>query len=282
MAETEAPKVQNPLESCQGPTGFIYIAAFAFLFLIMIDRNLGDAISAIIGTFLFPVIGFGGRVPLLTMFCASILTITISTTIRHFTMDWLDLAKKQRIMNEYNKEVREATKAGNQSRVEKLQKENQDIMGMQSAMMMQQMKASVLSMVIAILIFRWLYTFLDAVPQATASVPWDMEWPLMGSAFGQVCSTICMNPAGGGMPYWIFLYIAISVPIGQALMRGLKYFEFSRKLKEKGEEVFAKKKVQPGLVEEPPSEKGGKRKKKKTDREGEEKPVEKARKRKAK
>lgn len=261
MAESEAPKVHNPLESCQGPTGFIYIAAFAFLFLIMIDRKLGDGISEIIGLVLFPIIGFGGRVPILTMFCAGLITITISTTIRHFTMDWLDLAKKQRLMNEYNKEVREATKAGNQSRVEKLQSENQDIMGMQSSMMMQQMKASVVSMVIAILIFRWLYTFLDSVPQASATVPWDMEWPLMGSAFGELCGAICFNPAGGGLPYWIFLYIAISVPIGQGLMRGLKYFEFSRKLKEKGEDIFARKKALPGLVEEPPSEKERPRKK---------------------
>ena len=40
-----------------------------------------------------------------------------------------------------------------------------------------------------------------------------------------------MNPNGSGIPYWIFVYIPITVPIGQALMRGLKYFEFSTKLK---------------------------------------------------
>ena len=40
------------------------------------------------------------------------------------------------------------------------------------------------------------------------------------------------------MPYWIFVYIILTIPIGQALMRGLKYFEFSRKLKSQGESVF--------------------------------------------
>jgi hypothetical protein len=150
----------------------------------------------------------------------------------------LDLAKKQRIMNEYNKAVREATKAGNQSRVEKLQSENQEIMGMQSSMMMGQMKASILSMVIAILIYRWLYSFIWEVGQPTVTVPWDMAWPLTGSAFSAVCGTVCMNPSGGGIPFWIFVYIPITVPIGQALMRGLKYFEFSSKLKKKGEDVF--------------------------------------------
>jgi uncharacterized membrane protein (DUF106 family) len=233
-----APDAQNPLSMCQGPSGFIFILSFGFLMLIMFDRDLGDSVSDIIGLFLYPVIGFGGNFPIFTMLGAGFLTIIISTTIRHFTMDWLDLAKKQRIMNEYNKAVREATKAGNQSRVEKLQSENQEIMGMQSSMMMGQMKASILSMVIAILIYRWLYSFIWEVAQPTVTVPWDMAWPLTGSAFSAACGSICMNPSGGGIPFWIFVYIPITVPIGQALMRGLKYFEFSSKLKKKGEDVF--------------------------------------------
>ena len=210
----------------------------------MFDRNLGNQISDIVGLVLYPVIGFGGRYPIFTMLGAGIFTITISTGIRHFTMDWMDLAKKQRLMNDYNKAVRKATKEGNQSLVERLQSENQDIMGMQSSMMMQQMKASIISMVIAILIFRWLYSFIWDISQPTVTVPWDLQWPLTGSAFSAVCGSICMNPNGSGIPYWIFVYIPITVPIGQALMRGLKYFEFSSKLKKQGEDIFGMGKVE--------------------------------------
>lgn len=32
--------------------------------------------------------------------------------------------------------------------------------------------------------------------------------------------------------------MVITIPIGQALMRGLKFYEFQRKLKEKGEDIF--------------------------------------------
>ncbi|MGA1792714.1 MAG: DUF106 domain-containing protein [Thermoplasmatota archaeon] len=275
MAEKEeAPQVQNPLQSCQGPSGFIFVISFAFLFLIMFDRNLGNQISDIVGIVLYPVIGFGGRFPLLTMFGAGILTISISTGIRHFTMDWIDLAKKQRLMNEYNKAVRAATKAGNQSLVERLQSENQEIMGMQSSMMMQQMKASIISMVIAILIFRWLYSFIWSVPQPTVTVPWDMQWPLTGTALSSLCGSICMNPNGSGIPYWIFVYIPITVPIGQAMMRGLKYFEFSSKLKKQGHEVFGPVKKSEE-EEEPVEEKGAGKKGKRKPRMAEEPPVEK-------
>jgi uncharacterized membrane protein (DUF106 family) len=263
VADEPAPAAPaNPLQSCQGPSGFIFIISFAFLFLIMFDRNLGNQISDIVGIVLYPLIGFGGRFPIFTMLGAGILTITISTGVRHFTMDWIDLAKKQRLMNEYNKAVRKATKEGNQSLVERLQSENQDIMGMQSSMMMQQMKASIISMVIAILIFRWLYSFIWGVPQPTVTVPWDLQWPLTGSAFSAVCGSICMNPNGSGIPYWIFVYIPITVPIGQALMRGFKYFEFSSKLKKQGEDIFGRGKT--GSVEEESVEEEKEKKKPRT------------------
>lgn len=266
-------------EMCQGPSGFLYALAFMFLMFIMFNRDLGDQISDYVGLVLYPIIGFGSKWPLLTMVGAGLLTITISTSIRHFTMDWIDIAKKQRIMNAYNKELREAQKAGNQSKVEKLQEQNADIMSMQSQTMMQQMKASIFSMVIAILIFRWMYRFIETVPQPTATTPWNIAWPLTGSAFQEVCGSLCMMGGGNGFPYWILLYMTITIPIGQALMRGLKFWEYSRKLKAKGEEVFAKESQvnntskpkknkddgedKPGIVKPPPSKKKGKSKRNK-------------------
>ncbi len=269
MADAPKPAVQNPLEMCQGPSGIIYIMAFMFLFLIMFNRSLGDYISSLIGVVLYPVIGFGGKWPLLTMMCAGLITITVSTALRHFTIDWVDLAKKQKLMGDFNKQLRALQKSGDKAKVEKLQSENQDIMGMQSSMMMQQMKSSVLSMVLAILIFRWLYTFIWSVPQPTATVPWDMNYLLTGAALGEICGPICMNPAGGGIPYWILLYIPMTIPLGQGLVRGLKYFKFSRILKEKGEDVFGQEK--PKEAKLPPGEKndhsGPKKKKDKSQRE---------------
>ena len=240
MAEKKSNEMQNPLESCQGPSGFIFILAGIVLVYIMFG-GYGDDIADISGIVLNPLIGFGGRFPLLTMVCAGLITITVSSTVRHFLADWVDMAKKQRIMNEYNKEVRKATKENNQARVEKLNEQQQDIMGMQSSLMMTQMKSSIISMVIAILIFRWLYSFIWSIPQPTITLPWEAHWELTGMALKEVCGSICMAPGGaggGGMPYWIFVYILITIPIGPALMRGLKYFEFSRTLKSRGESVF--------------------------------------------
>ena len=258
----------NPMESCQGPTGFIFILAMGFLFLIMFNRDLGDSISTIIGYVLNPVIGFGGNYPTLTMLCSGLLTISVSTVIRHFMNDWVDMAKKQKILKEYNKMVKEATKSGDMKRAQKLKSENQDIMQMQSSMMMGQMKSSIISMVVAILIFRWLYSYISLLQQPTVTMPWDAHWPLTGSAFSSVCGTICINP-GGGIPYWIFIYMFITIPIGQLMIRGFKYYEFSRKLKNRGERVFADMSDIEKTQEKAEEKKGGKKRKGKRKKKGE-------------
>jgi uncharacterized membrane protein (DUF106 family) len=143
-------------------------------------------------------------------------------------------------MNEFNKQVREATKKGDTARSQKLNEQNQEILAMQSAMMMDQLKSSVITMIVAILIFRWLFSFIQGLEHPLLAVPWDLHFPLLKTALGSVCGGVCGAGAGseGGIPYWILLYIILTIPFGQALMRGLKYFEFSRKLKAKGHDVF--------------------------------------------
>jgi len=98
----------------------------------------------------------------------------------------------------------------------------------------------VATMIVAILIFRWLFAFIEALEHPVLTVPWNLHYPLLEHALGSVCGGICGagTGSGGGIPYWIFLYIILTIPFGQALMRGLKHFEFARKLKKGGHHMF--------------------------------------------
>lgn len=239
MTDESAPQqAQAPqMEACKGPSGYIFILAMMLLVFIMFG-GLGDSVASIAGVVLDPLIGFNGRYPVITMLLAGSTTIIVSTITRHFMVDWVEMARKQKILGEYNKQVRAATKSGDPKASQKLNEQNQDILGMQSSMMMDQMKSSVITMVIAILIFRWLFSFIQGLEHPTLAVPWDMHFALLDYAFKQVCGNICSMGSGGGMPYWIFVYIIITIPLGQALMRGLKYFQFSRKLRDRGHDIF--------------------------------------------
>lgn len=248
------------MEACKGPSGYIFILSMMILVFIMFG-GLGDSVASIAGIVLDPLIGFGGKYPILTLVLAGGITVVVSTATRHFMVDWIDMAKKQKTMNEFNKQVRAAAKKGDSNRQQKLNEQNQEILAMQSSMMMDQMKSSVATMIVAILIFRWLFSFIGGLEHPVLSVPWNLDFPLLKTALGSVCGSACGAGSEGGIPYWIFLYIILTIPFGQALMRGLKYFEFSRKLKARGHDVFgvAPEKKPEEAPEAPDKKKGSKK-----------------------
>jgi len=138
----------------------------------------------------------------------------------------VDNARVQNDLNAFNKEFREAHKDNNQAKVERLQKMQPQILVLQNKMMWSQMKPMIFTMFVAILIWRWLFTFMheDAVwlgeGGPAISVIWGPVWPLNSTA------DWCIVPS----PAWLLIYIILSVSTGQVLQRGLKVMEFRGEL----------------------------------------------------
>ncbi|MCK5548652.1 MAG: hypothetical protein KAI64_06530, partial [Thermoplasmata archaeon] len=88
------------------PGGSMFLMFFVMMIMLLIFLNPGlfSAIGSGIGYVLSPVIGFGGRLPLMTILCASLIMSTISTLIRHHFINWADMAKNQKLMGAFNKE----------------------------------------------------------------------------------------------------------------------------------------------------------------------------------
>ena len=62
---------------------FLMFFVMMIMLLIFLNPGLFSAIGSGIGYVLSPVIGFDGRLPLMTILCASLIMSTISTLIRH-------------------------------------------------------------------------------------------------------------------------------------------------------------------------------------------------------
>jgi uncharacterized membrane protein (DUF106 family) len=178
---------------------------------------------AIIGQYMHfvlnPLIGFNGLYPVLTIFCAGILLIVFTTLIRHFTTDWKAQAKSQQISKAFSKEMREAQMDRDVKRMEKLRKQQQEIMSMSMAQSSKQMKLMPITMVIAISIFFWLWHFLGVIADANGGVvnvvaPWNPEWNLLGSSFW--------------FPNFIWIYMFVSMPLGQVFTKVLQFFTMKR------------------------------------------------------
>jgi tetratricopeptide (TPR) repeat protein len=88
--------------------------------------------------------------------------------------------------------------------------------------MFSNLKTMMFTMIIAIAIFIWIYTFAGSIAVRTISLPWEPRWPLTEPI------PICGAP---GIGYWIIIYTLLSIPISQLILRSLKYISFSKEVK---------------------------------------------------
>ena len=186
------------------------------MFILLADPNLRNGIGQTMNTALFPVFGFDYRIPLVTLLCAGVLTVTFSTIIRHFTTNWMELAKMQKTQSAFNKERSEAMKANNQAKMKKMQEQQSEILKMNMKISSNQMKVMPLTAVFAIPVFMWLSVFMNGLEISTISVPWATKVSLDK---GDVCF----------FPNWIVIYFMFSLIFGQLLQRALKRYSFREK-----------------------------------------------------
>jgi hypothetical protein len=129
------------------------------------------------------------------------------------------MAKTQKVQAAFNKELQEAMRSGDELRRKKLQEMQPQMLKLTNQIMISNLKTMVFTMLIAILIWRWLYSYLDTITVDTLSLPWEASWP-----FSDTIKGVCPVP----FPYWIAVYFVISVPFGQVLVNFFKLIEFSQ------------------------------------------------------
>jgi uncharacterized membrane protein (DUF106 family) len=208
------------------------ILLFGGVLLVMINPELRFTLGEYVGVVLEPLIGFGGEDPALTIFLASVITGVFTGLVRHFMVDWLDMARVQAEMKAFQNELKDARKNDNSYRVKKLTELQPKVMKKQASMSGQQFKPMGVTMVVVIPMFGWLWTFLQQLNEQVAgpltiNAPWGLgATELLSSA-----------PIVGFLPTWILIYSLFSIPIGQLVQKGLKAVEFSRTLQDRPEAV---------------------------------------------
>ncbi len=187
------------------------------LIMIMLQPDLRMAFGEMVGIVLEPLIGFNGQLAVVSMMLAGFITGTISIVIRHFTTDWIAVAKSQKAMSEFNKVYRETLMSGNQAKLEKLQKVRQETMAEFSGIQMSQLKTLAFTMFAVIIIFAWLFSFVGSgVVSSKFSVPWSYD--------ADMTEVVIF------IPQWVLLYAVLSSPLTLLLPRILKYYSYKKKL----------------------------------------------------
>jgi uncharacterized membrane protein (DUF106 family) len=196
--------------------------AFALVMLVLIDPNLRDMLGNAVGIVLEPLIGFNGQYPILTVFIAGSLMVLLTTLMRHFTTDWLEMARTQNHMRAFQKEFSKARKENNTYRIKQLQDKQPEIMQMQQEMSSRQLKSMPMTMIIVIPLFAWLVIFLQDLQYTDYSAPWNLHVHMFGTTV---------------LPHWILLYSALSIPVGALVQKAMKYLSWKERWKGKHPEV---------------------------------------------
>ena len=203
------------------------IGMVAALAVVLVIYYYMEPVGRVLNYGLGPLLGFGGRWPVLTLISAGLIMITISTVVRSFMTDSVKQAKSQRIQSDFNKEMKQARAENNLFKLKKLQEEQPKMMAASMESSTAMMKIMPITMIIIIPIFTWIRYYLtytaigeviDDVKRVYIALPWDTHFDLLG-----MISII---------PWWIVIYMMISLPIGQLENRAVRYYLLKKRLKE--------------------------------------------------
>lgn len=190
---------------------FMQIFLFMLVLFVLFDARLRAFLGHAVGLVFNPVIGFNGRLPILTILLAALVMIAASTVVRHMLVDWVKIARINNTMRAFQKAMREARTSRDPKRIEQLTKFQGKLMGMQSELSSTQIKPMGATMLVVIPLFAWLYEFVAALDYQFFTAPWNLHVDMFKSTV---------------LPHWILFYSAISVPFGSLLQKALKYYSW--------------------------------------------------------
>jgi uncharacterized membrane protein (DUF106 family) len=213
----------TPPRPTMGISRFIMIFLGLMAVYAIIDPSVGIAFANAANVVLFPLIGFGGNLPVLTILLAGLLTTTVSSVIRDHYTNWVKMARTQRVVRAWSKERFEAMRKGQQTRLQKLQDAQKAFQKDQMEMMTSPYKSMAWTYILFIVVFVWLRLFVDItlsnMGNQWIAVPWGNH--------------VYLNSAYV-LPSWILLYSLLAIPFGQIITRVLKYVHFLRRLQAMG------------------------------------------------
>lgn len=210
---TTAGKPAAPASMSRFLTIFIFVLAIFVLF----DQQLRDGLGKLVGYVLYPLVGFGGQWPVVSLMLTGMLMTGLTIIVRHFFTDYISQAESQKITSAFNKDLRQARLDNNTFKLKKLLEMQPQIMQRSLKQTSTQLKLLPVTMIIVVPIFAWVAVFMGQVSSSVIAVPWSFNVDL---------NTLTL------FPNWILLYSLASIPFGQVLSRALRYRDFKKRLVE--------------------------------------------------
>ena len=201
-------------DKAQGSQLLMLMLLMFVMIFIFGDPSIRSWIALSLDSVFYPLIGFGGKFPLLTVILAGILVVLLSSFFTNLFTDWKAVGKAQETSRAFQKELSKARKEGNTNRVNKLMKMQPQIMKMTTQSSSGMMKPMFFLFIFIAPIFIWLLYFLSNLQYYFFTVPWANSVSLFGRGINI-------------MSNWFLLYLLFSMVLGQLIRQGFKWISWS-------------------------------------------------------
>jgi len=190
----------------------IMMLLFVFMF-VFASPGIRDFIASGLNKGLAPIIGFGGRNPLMTILLSGVIVVFLSSLLTHLFTDWRAMGKAQDVQRAFSKEMSKARREGNTNRMQKLMKMQPEIMKLSTSASSGTMKSMLFLFLFIAPIFIWLTYYLSLVTYTYFTTPWATHVSLFGHQL------LISN--------WFFLYLVFSFLAGSLFRQGLRWVSWS-------------------------------------------------------
>ncbi|MHB8632409.1 MAG: DUF106 domain-containing protein [Thermoplasmatota archaeon] len=209
---------------------FLQLLSYGFMFLILFNPGLRQLTGQYAGYVVDPVLGFGDRYPVLTILLVGAISVILTTIIRHFTTDWLEMAKFQAYQRAFSAELRKAQKDNNTYKIKKLQEKQPEVMQRMQEVQRKQMAAMPLTMLVSTPLYTWLWAiYLPRLGYWHFAAPWNTHVDLLTRNGILAGSSV--------LPHWTLLLSALTVPLGMVIQRTMKFLSWKERWHGKHPEV---------------------------------------------
>ncbi|MGC9166305.1 MAG: DUF106 domain-containing protein [Thermoplasmata archaeon] len=200
---------------------FIYLLIMLFTIIIWGTSSVRDSIGEITNYIFYPVFGFGGKYPILTLIVTGLIITIINMYARHYFIDWYGIAKLQYKTKQLSKMMREAFKNNDKAKVEKLRKYQQKLTLENLEIMNDQMKPTLITFIIGIIFVIWIYYFIISLSISNRMIflPWTYPNGI----------DLALGPTV--FPAWIIIYMFFTGTVGYFITYLFKTYEFSIRLR---------------------------------------------------
>jgi uncharacterized membrane protein (DUF106 family) len=195
---------------------FLLVFLFFMGIWMLIDQSARNEVAWGIGALIYPIFGFSGHFPLLTMLLVGLLQMSFSAVAYNYTTDWVESAKVQMHSKAIRPLQMAAVRSGKKQHMEALRPHLNELSTRQSKMMIGQLKGMAVTWFLLIAMYTYVGLFL--ANQAVSPTV---------NMYG---ASVDLMMQVGPFPLWFLVFSLYTIPFNLLLRRLLKHQTLSSKL----------------------------------------------------